>query len=101
MAQTKTTKAANNVETAYSLNYNVQSIKDLEAIDWSLAKDVFSTNKPEDVISLGMSLDLLESKAKFKGDIKISGKRSTIDSLIIKAKKLKRGLLKIAKSYNN
>jgi hypothetical protein len=82
-----------------SLKYSVNTTKDFETFDWSAIKSIFETNKPDEEIALIFEIDLKESKNKFKGSITVSGETKNIDSLIVKAKKNVKSLIKIFKKH--
>jgi hypothetical protein len=83
------------------IKYAVNSVKELEIIDWKEIKAVFDANKPEEKIALIFELALQPSKSNFKSSITISGETKNIDSLIIKAKKGVLSIIKISKNYQN
>ncbi|SDR69406.1 hypothetical protein SAMN05216503_0451 [Polaribacter sp. KT25b] len=83
------------------IKYSLNSIKELEDIDWKELKAFFDTNKPTDKIALSFELDLQESKNNIKSAITISGETKNIDSLIIRAKKGVLSIIKISKNYQN
>lgn len=81
-----------------SLIYSTSSVKELEAINWEDVKNIFESNKEEEIIKMGFEIDLPASIDKFKGSMAISGKAKDIDSLIIRTKKILKGLIKISKT---
>jgi hypothetical protein len=84
-----------------NLKYVSSSIKELKAIDWEDVKSVFESNKKDEIIKMIFEIDLPASKSKFKSSITVSGETKNIDTLIHKAKKMLKALLKTAKKYNN
>lgn len=84
-----------------SLKYTTSSVKELEAINWKDVKNIFKSNKEDEVIKMIFEIDLPVSKDKFKGSTEISGKAKDIDSLIIRTKKILKGLIKISKENKN
>ncbi|TMM32346.1 hypothetical protein FDT66_02455 [Polaribacter aestuariivivens] len=94
-------KSLNSGVTVNSVSYMVDTIEELETIDWKNVKEVFESNKPEDIVEMSFGMDLKKSKYKFKSSIKVSGESKNIDSLIIKAKKGVKSIIKISKKYKN
>ncbi|MGK0414254.1 MAG: RecA-family ATPase [Polaribacter sp.] len=91
-----------NIETKVtSLKYSVNATKDFDMFDWSAIKSIFETNKPDQEVALTFEIDLKESKNKFKGSITVSGETKNIDSLIEKAKKNVKSLIKNFKKHEN
>ncbi|TXD48481.1 MULTISPECIES: hypothetical protein [unclassified Polaribacter] len=84
-----------------SIKYSVNSIKDLENIQWDDVQSIFETNKPQEKIAISFEVDLEASKYKFKGSITVSDQKINIDSLIESAKKKVKSLIKISKKYKN
>ena len=84
-----------------SLKFYASSIKDLESIVWEDVKSIFDKNSPEEKVALSFEIDLKESKNKFKGSLTVSGPIKNLDSLIIRAKKTVKSLIRISKGYQN
>lgn len=84
-----------------TLKYATSSIKELSTIDWKDVKSACESNIKDENIKLIFELDLKESKNKFKGSVEVSGQTKNIDTLIIKSKKIVKGLIKISKKYQN
>jgi hypothetical protein len=93
-------KYSENAETKVtSLKYSSNSIKDLETIDFDGIKSIFSSNKEDEVIKIIFEIDLKESKNKFKSSTTISGKTKELDSLIVRSKKMVKGLILFSNKY--
>ncbi|TXD46394.1 hypothetical protein [Polaribacter sp. IC073] len=91
-----------NIETkGTSLKFSSNSVKELESIEWNDLKSVFESNNEDEIVNLIFEIDLNESENKFKGSFTVSGKTKNIDALIVKAKKMVKGLINIAKNYKN
>ena len=84
-----------------SVSYSVNNPDELKTIDWKKIKDVFRTNKDGQEIKLSFELDLKKSKNKFKTSYTVSGQTKNIDSLIIKAQKGIKGIIKLSYKYQN
>ena len=84
-----------------SLKFSSSSIKDLESIVWEDVKSIFDKNSPEEKVALSFEIDLKELKYKFKGSMMVSGPTKNLDSLIIRAKKTVKSLIRISKQYQN
>jgi hypothetical protein len=84
-----------------SLKFSFSSIKDLESIVWEDVKSIFDKNSPEEKVALSFEIDLKEVKNKFKGSTTVSGPTKNLDSLIIRAKKTIKSLIRISKGYKN
>ncbi|MDX6747083.1 hypothetical protein SHK09_09800 [Polaribacter sp. PL03] len=82
-----------------SLKISSGSVKELENINWIDLKSVFESNKKTETIKLVFEIDLKDSKNKFKGSFSIKDKTQNIDSLITRAKKMLKSLIKISKNY--
>jgi len=85
-----------------SMSYKVDSVKELENIDWNEVKTIFETNKADEVIKLSFGIDLKKSenkKVSIAGKFSVEGKSENIDDLINKSKKGINGLIKIYKQY--
>tara|TARA_R110002049_G_scaffold19876_7_gene73962 strand:- start:846 stop:1199 length:354 start_codon:yes stop_codon:yes gene_type:complete len=99
-AQDKSTKVAfsKNIDSKItSLKYTTSSINEFETINWQDVKSIFETNKPEEKIEMTFEIDLKESKDKFKSSVTVGGKTEEIDSLIKRAKKIIKSIIKISK----
>ncbi|PQJ80587.1 hypothetical protein BTO18_16000 [Polaribacter porphyrae] len=57
--------------------------------------------KEDEVIEMNFALDYPNSKYKIKSSIKVGGKSKNIDSLIIRAKKGIKSIIKISNKYKN
>ncbi|WP_299063778.1 hypothetical protein [uncultured Polaribacter sp.] len=97
--KTNITYSKNVVSKVTSLKYSTSLIKELETINWKDVKGVFESNNPKEKIELRFELDLLESKNKFKSSVAIGGETKELDSLIIRAKKLIKSIIKISENY--
>lgn len=87
-----------------SMSYKVDSVKELETINWDDVKSIFETNKDDAVIKLSFGIDLKESenkKVSIAGKFSVEGKSKNIDDLIAKSKKGINGLIKLYKKYEN
>lgn len=84
-----------------SVSYLVDSSKELESIDWKEIKNVFELNKQSEKIELTFGLNYKESKNKIKSSITVSGESKNIDSLIVKAKKGIKTIIKISNKFKN
>lgn len=87
-----------------SMSYKVDSVKELETINWDDVKSIFETNKDDEVIKLSFGIDLKKSenkKVSIAGKFSVEGKSKNIDDLIAKSKKGIRGLIKLQKKYEN
>ncbi|WP_299669915.1 hypothetical protein [uncultured Polaribacter sp.] len=84
-----------------SISYTVDNIEALKTIDWKHVKEAFEINKPKEIIEMTFGLDFKKSKNKFKSSFKVSGESKNIDSLIIKAKKGVKSIIKISKKHQN
>jgi hypothetical protein len=82
-----------------SLKFSYSSIKDLESIVWEDVKSGFDKNSPEEKVALSFEIDFKELKNKFKGFMTVSGQTKNLDSLIIRAKKTVKSLIRISKGY--
>lgn len=82
-----------------SISYTVDSIKELEEINWENVRGFFSKNNQDERIEISFELDLKKSRNKFKSSIKVSGETKNLDSLIIKSKKGVKALINISKKY--
>lgn len=82
-----------------SVSYTVNSLVELEKIDWTDVKEVFSSNKDEEKIEMSFGVDFKKSKSKFKSSVTVSGESKNIDSLIVRAKKAVKAIIKISKNY--
>ena len=99
-AQDKSTKVTfiKNIDSKItSLKYTTSSINEFETINWQDVKSIFETNKPEEKIEMTFEIDLKESKDKFKSSVTVGGKTEEIDSLIKRAKKIIKSIIKISK----
>jgi hypothetical protein len=81
----------------HAISYTVDSVKELETIDWNSVKEVFEYNNETEIIKMSFGIDLKKSKNNFKSSITVSGETKDIDSLIIKAKKGVNAIMKISK----
>jgi len=77
-----------------SLTFSVNSADELKTINWKDIKEIFSSNSKNQKIELAFEFDLPKSKNKMKGSFKIGGISKDIDSLIKRAKKLVKGMIK-------
>ena len=84
-----------------SIFISANSIEELKTINWLELKESFNDNKQNDIIKLGFEIDLKESKNKLKNSITISGETKNLESLILKAKKGVKGLIKMTNNYQN
>lgn len=81
--------------TVHSIKYTVNSIKELQKINWDKTKEIFKKNKPEELISLAFEIDLPESKHKYKSSVEVGGKTEDLDSLIKIIEKAVKVMVKI------
>ena len=68
-----------------SLIYSVDSVSELETINWSEAKEFFEGNTEEEEVTLGIKVNELHkknSKVKTKQSFEIKGKVKDLDKLI-------------------
>ena len=87
-----------------SMTFTVDTVKELESIDWNNVKAIFENNKDEELIKLSFGIDLKKSSNKkiaITGKFSVKGKSENIDDLIIKSKKGINGLIKLYKKYEN
>ncbi len=87
-----------------SMTFTVDTVKELESIDWNNVKAIFENNKDEELIKLSFGIDLKKSinkKGAITGKFSVEGKSENIDDLIIKSKKGINGLIKLYKKYEN
>lgn len=47
-----------------SLSYDVDSVTELEEIDWKEIKSIFNTNKEDDVVKLSFAINMDKRKSK-------------------------------------
>ena len=85
----KTTSSVN------ELHYSVTSLDEYKEINWNQIRDIFSNNKNNEEIQLSFSVDLMQSKNKIKGALKVGGTSSQIDALLLRAQKGLNGLIKV------
>jgi hypothetical protein len=85
----------------HSVSYTVDSVQELETIDWISIKEIFEDNKKTEIIKMSFGVNLKKSKINFKSAITVSGETKDIDSLIVKAKKAVNAIMKISKKYQN
>lgn len=79
-----------------SLTFTIDSPEDLKSIDWKDIKEMFSYNTyDEQKIKFTFNYNLPKSKNKIKGSITIGGEQKDIESLIKRAKKMTKSLVKI------
>lgn len=84
-----------------AVSYAVNSAKELQSIDWREIKEVFNSNKGSEKIEMSFALNYPNSKYKIKSSIKVSGQTKDIDSLIFRAKKGVKSIIKISNKYKN
>lgn len=87
-----------------SMSYKVDSVKELENIDWDEVKTIFETNKDEELIKMSFGIDLKKTenqKVSIAGKFTVEGKSKNLDDLIAKSKKGINGLIKLYKKYEN
>ncbi len=77
------------------------SAEELETIDWKDIKEVFAYNTKNEDIEMSFSLHFPKSKNNIKSSIKVGGKSKNIDSLIVKAKKGIKAIIKLANNNKN
>lgn len=85
-----------------SLSYDVDSVTELEEIDWKEIKSIFNTNKEDDVVKLSFAINMdkrKSKKVKIAGKFSVEGKTDIIDELIKKSKKGVKGLIKLYNKY--
>lgn len=99
--ETKKIELTENFEAKITaISYSVDSIEELEGIDWKSVKEIFSTNKEDQEIEISFAINLKKSKNKIKAKFSVQGESKKIDSLIINSKKGIKGLIKLAKKYS-
>lgn len=83
--------------TVNSLKFSVDSAKELKDINWDDIKEIFSENKPEDLILLEFEVNYPKNKKEAKKSYKFTskGKSKDIDNTISMAKKILKKLIKI------
>ncbi len=84
-----------------AVSYAVNSAKELQSIDWKEIKEVFNSNKGSEKIEMSFALNYPNFKYKIKSSIKVSGQTKDIDSLIFRAKKGVKSIIKISNKYKN
>jgi hypothetical protein len=87
-----------------SLSYDVDSVTELEEIDWKEIKSIFNTNNEDDVIKLSFAINMKKQKnkkVKIAGKFSVEGKTDNIEELIKKSKKGVNGLIKVYNKYQN
>lgn len=84
-----------------AVSYAVNSAKELQSIDSREIKEVFNSNKGSEKIEMSFALNYPNSKYKIKSSIKVSGQTKDIDSLIFRAKKGVKSIIKISNKYKN
>ncbi|CAL2077402.1 conserved exported hypothetical protein [Tenacibaculum sp. 190524A05c] len=90
-AQKESAKAEFKDNTITSLVFTVDSVEELETIDWKDVKDIFKNNNEQDSIKLGYRVRFNETKKhdhEFKHSFEIKGKAGDIDGSIKIAKKV-------------
>lgn len=98
---TETDTADDNNVNVSAISYSVDSVEELKTINWIDIRDVFNMNKEDEVVKLSVSLNLPESKHKFKSTFTVSGETKNIDELIENAQKGVKSLIKISEKYKN
>jgi len=79
-----------------ALTFSVDSEQGLKSINWNDVKEIFENNtNPKQLLKLTVEVDLPKSKNKMKASITIQEETKNIDKLIIRAKKVVSGLIKI------
>ncbi|APG66244.1 hypothetical protein LPB136_13050 [Tenacibaculum todarodis] len=83
--------------TVNSLKFSVDSAEELKDINWDDIKEIFSENKPEDLILLEFEVNYPKDKKDAKKSYKFTskGKSKNIDNTIAMAKKILNKLTKI------
>lgn len=77
-----------NVINIESLQFEVDSVDELETIDWKDVKETFEENSPESSIFLKITVaNKKKGKLKKSFSYKVDGKAKDIDSLITRIKK--------------
>lgn len=87
-----------------SLSYDVDSVTELEEIDWKEIKSIFNTNNEDVVIKLSFAINMKKQKnkkVKIAGKFSVEGKTDNIEELIKKSKKGVKGLIKVYNKYQN
>ncbi len=90
-AQKESAKAEIIDNSITSLVFTVDSVEELETIDWKDVKDIFKNNNEKDSIKLGYRVRFNETKKndhEFKHSFEIKGKAGDIDESIKIAKKV-------------
>lgn len=77
-----------NVINIESLQFKVDSVNELETINWKDVKETFEENSPESAIFLKIVVDKKKENSIVKSfSYKVDGKAKDIDSLITRLKK--------------
>ena len=87
-----------------SMSYSVNSVKELETINWEEVKTIFESNKDDETINLSFAIKLKKSenkKVSISSKFSVEGKSENIDDLIAKSKKGINGLIKLYNKYEN
>lgn len=87
-----------------SMSYTVDSVNELETINWEDVKTIFENNKDNETIKLSFAIKLQKpdnKKVSISGKFSVEGKSENIDDLIAKSKKGINGLIKLYKKYEN
>ena len=87
-----------------SMSYSVNSVKELETINWEEVKTIFESNKDDETIKLSFAIKLKKSenkKVSISSKFSVEGKSENIDDLIAKSKKGINGLIKLYNKYEN
>lgn len=83
-----------------SLSYSMESVEELQSIDWKELETLFEENDNDQEIALKFELKLGGDQKRFKSSFSVKGKTKNMDDLINKAKKGVKSLIKISKNYN-
>jgi hypothetical protein len=78
-----------------ALHFSVDSVEELQEIDWVEIRDLFRDNSPEEPIELGFSLKRQVKKETYTMDsfeFTLRGKSEEVESMISKTQKIIRSL---------
>lgn len=87
--------------TTQSFKYSVNTIENLEKLNFSDLKKVFKDNKPTDLIEVSFEIDLPKSTNKFKSNVTVGVETKNLDSLIIRLHKIQKKIINISKEVTN
>lgn len=76
-----------------SLNFEVDSAKEFDTINWDDIKEIFSENKPDEKVSLSFKIKAPKSKSKMRSEFKVTSKTKDLDKMIALARKSIKGII--------